>query len=170
MVRIFVKHNRELDRQVQKRVAPLSARKDLQENIRRETGNAKNQSLQDRYQANKEAKKWQNTLDKNCPETLSVEAKNAMWKRAKELKDDFTVGMLSTDELHPVTMVERAGVISTVVSNDKMQNVNSVQRELAWQSRNDKKVKEYKNIMRHLNPDNPAATDINKFRPIGRIK
>jgi len=164
MVRIIVKHNVDMHRQMTKKVSPLSARRELDENIKRETDNAQSGSIQDRQQAIREAAKWQKTLDRSSPETLTVDAKNAMWKRAKLLKDAFCVGMLTTDELHPVSMKQFDGAISTVVDTNKMQSINAVQRQLAWNKKNEDKVREYKNIMRHLCPDNPAATDIEKFR------
>ena len=157
-------------RQLSKKIAPLSARQELQDNINRENANAKSTRIQDRGQALKEAKKWQDAYDKSMPEKLSVEAKNAMWKRAKQLKDEFTVGMLSTDELHPVSTQVHGGVVRVLVNEDKMHSIHSVDRELAWQKKNESKVREYKNLMRHLSPDNPSATDINKFRATGRIK
>lgn len=163
-MRVFVKRGEEMKRQTLKKIAPLSARRDLQENIKRERDNVNNSSVQDRAQAQKEAKKWEDTLENSRPETLTTEAKNAMWKRAKLLKDEFTVGMLSNDELHPVSMVEKNGVISTIVDREKMKSLNSVARQMAWNNKNEVKVKEYKNIMRHLCPDNPAATDIEKYR------
>ena len=169
-MRIFLKTNQDISRQISKRVAPLSARKELEDNIRREKNNAKSHNIQDRGQALREAKKWQTTLDKNCPETLTVEAKNAMWKRAKRLKDEFTVGMLSTDELHPVSNQVHGGVSRVLVNNDKMHSIHSVEREMAWLKKNEGKVREYKNIIRHLCPDNPGATDIDKFRKHGGIK
>lgn len=91
-----------------------------------------------------------------------------MWKRAKLLKDEFTVGMLSNDELHPVSKIEKNGVISTVVDRAKMKSLNSVSRQMAWNKKNETKVREYKNIMRHLMPDDPSATDIEKYRGFGK--
>jgi len=167
-MRIFVKRGEEVRRQMLKKVAPLSARRDLQENIRRERENLRNSSIQDKWRAQKEAKKWEDTLENSRPETLTVEAKNAMWKRAKLLKDEFTVGMLSNDELHPVSKIEKNGVISTVVDRAKMKSLNSVSRQMAWNKKNETKVREYKNIMRHLMPDDPSATDIEKYRGFGK--
>ena len=164
-MRIFVKTGQELKRQVTKDIAPLSARHELEDNIERERNNTKNSSIQDRNQAVRELKKWQNTLEKNNPENLSVETKNFMWRKAKQLKDEFTVGMLSRDELHPVRTIVIGNVVSVVVDNEKMESVNSVKRQIEWDKRMGKKVSEYKNIMRHLCPDNPAATDVEKFRP-----
>ncbi len=169
-MRIFIKQNKELDRVIHKKIAPLSARNDLQDNIRRERANVKNAAVQDKGQAQKEAEKWENTYEKNAPETLSPEAKNAMWKRAKALKDEFTIGMLTTDELHPVSKTEKNGVISVVVDAQKMNNANTVRRQFDWNKKNEKAVREYKNIMRHLNPENPSATDIERFRGTGGVK
>ena len=169
-MRIFIKQNKELDRVIHKKIAPLSARNDLQDNIRRERANVKNAAVQDKGQAQKEAEKWENTYEKNAPETLSPEAKNAMWKRAKALKDEFTIGMLTTDELHPVSKTEKNGVISVVVDAQKMNNANTVRRQFDWNKKNEKAVREYKNIMRHLCPDNPDATDVEKFRGHGGIR
>jgi len=154
---------------VQKTIAPLSARNELKDNIRREDSNIKNSGIQDKAQAHKEKDKWQKTMDHSCPETLSPQARNEMWKRAKLLKDQFTIGMLSTDELHPVKTFERAGVVSVFVDREKMQSTNAVERQRAWNDKMGAKVKEYKNIMRHLNPDNPAATDVEKFRAHKRL-
>jgi hypothetical protein len=178
-MRIFVKKGAEIERQMHKKVAPLSARKELRDNIKVADNAVKGltynnkrtiSGIQDKAQAIKEARKWRKTLENGSPETLSVEAKNAMWKRAKQLKDEFTVGMLSRDELHPVSMQQKNGVIMTLVDREKMQSVNSVKRQLAWEKKNTEKVREYKNIMRHLCPDDPSATDIDKFRRHGGIK
>lgn len=168
-MKIFVRNSHDVKKALTKKIAPLSARQELQDNIRREQNNAKSHNIQDRAQALKEAKKWQNTYDHSCPEKLSVEAKNAMWKRAKHLKDEFTVGMLSTDELHPVSSQVHDGVVRVLVNNDKMHSIHSVEREVAWLRRNEGKVREYKNLMRHLAPDNPSATDIDKYRKHNRI-
>ena len=117
----------------------------------------------------REKAKWQKALENNCPESLSIDAKNAMWKKAKLLKDEFTIGMLSTDELHPVKSYESNGAIKVVVDEDKMRSTNSVERQRAWDKKMGDKVREFKNIMRHLNPSNPNAADVERFRPKRRI-
>ena len=153
-----------------KEIAPISARRELQENIRYETGNIRNSNT-DSGDARKNIKKWQDAYSKACPENLDAATKNAMWKKAKELKDQFTIGMLSKDELHPVsTYVNKHNVPVVVVDEDKMSNGNTVQRQKAWDDKQGSNVREYKNIMRHLNPDNPNASDVEKFRPKRRTK
>jgi len=40
-----------------------------------------------------------------------------------------------------------------------------VEREAAWQKVNQQRIEEFKRIMRHLNPDDPNAGDVERFRP-----
>jgi hypothetical protein len=119
----------------------------------------------DSGEAAKNAKFYERNLDKIRPEVLSSAAKDMMWKRAKELKDEFSVGMLSKEELHPVKGFQKDGKMVWVVDEEKMRSLNSVERNAAWCRKNDAKVREFKSIMRHLCPDNPNAGDIEKFRP-----
>jgi hypothetical protein len=165
-MKIFVK-NSVSKHHMQKDIAPVSARNELNDNLRFENNNLKkSKGVIDVNEAMKNKKKWQDSLDNSCPENLDAPTKNAMWKKAKMLKDEFTVGMLSRDELHPVsTYTDKHGVPVVVVNEEKMQSANTVQRERAWDTKNGDKIREYKNIMRHLNPDNPNASDIEKFRP-----
>ena len=115
--------------------------------------------------ARKNAKKYQDNLDKVTPEKLMPGVKNMMWKRAKQLKDQFSVGMLSKEELHPVKGFKENGKMVWVVDEEKMRALNSVERNRAWYKDNEAKVREFKNIMRHLCPENANAGDIEKFRP-----
>jgi hypothetical protein len=169
-MRIFSNSGATAKKQRLKEVSQVSSRRELEDNIRREKANLKGSSISDRAQVQKNLDMWQKTYDRTLPEKLTPQAKNQMWKRAKILKDQFTVGMLSTDELHPVKMFEDKGAIKTVVDGEKMKATNSVKRQYAWNKKNESYVREYKNIMRHLNPDDPNASDIEKFRPTGRIK
>lgn len=118
------------------------------------------------FEAAKNAKNWKNNLDKIMPETLSSATKDRMWRRAKEIKDQFMVGMLSKEESHPTkNFTNKDGVIVHVVDNERMASLNSVERERAWLKRNESNIREFKSIMRHLCPENPNAGDIEKFRP-----
>lgn len=168
-MKIFVK-DAAIKHQIQKEVAKPAARQELEETLRAERAKLSSHNIQDKAEVRKEIKKWEKTLERTRPETLSPSVKNTMWKRAKELKDQFTIGMLSRDELHPVKSFEHNGAINVVVNEDKMASVNSVSRQYAWNKKMGAKVSEYKNIMRHLNPDDPNASDIERFRPSGRIK
>lgn len=119
----------------------------------------------DRTESARNARMLEKNLQKVIPETLSPESRDAMWRRAKQLKDEFTVGMLSKEELHPVKGFMENGTMKWVVDEGKIRALNSVERNTAWNTRNDAKIREYKSIMRHLNPENPNAGDIEKFRP-----
>lgn len=155
--------------QKSKKIAPASAREILKTNYHQEHTKATDSWYRgrvDQADAAKNAKKWKDTIDKTFPETLDSNSKNFMWKRAKQLKDEFTEGMLSRDELHPVKGIEVNGTIHTVVDTERLKGLDSVRREIAWNTKNEKKLKEYKNIMRHLVPDDSGATDIERFRPI----
>jgi len=112
-----------------------------------------------------ESKRYVKDYERTLPEKLNPEIENQMWKKAKQLKDEFTFGMLSKDELHPVKEFMVDGTIKIVVDNDRIKAIGSVEREYAWQQRNQKKIEEFKNLMRHLDPDNPNAGDIERYRP-----
>jgi len=113
----------------------------------------------------KVAKTYKASYDRTLPETLSPETQSHMWKRAKQLKDEFTVGMLSREEMHPVKGFLDNGTMKYVVDEEKLRLNNCVTREAMWQKQNAKKIDEFKNIMRHLNPDDPNAGDVEKYRP-----
>lgn len=119
----------------------------------------------DRDDARKTYENNRRNYERTCPEKLSPAVQNTMWKRAKQLKDEFVIGMLSQDELHPVKGIEVNGAMQYIVDNEKMASYRSVDRNNDWYKRNEGKLSEYKNIMRHLCPDNPSATDIERFRP-----
>ena len=171
-MKIFVKNNTMATHQMNKEVSQVSSREVLSQNIRSEknilSSTLNGGGLFDKQEALKNLKKYQETYDRTCPETLSQEAKNQMWKRAKELKDKFVVGMLSKEEIHPVKSFKEGDSIQVVADYERMNSCNSVHRQFAWNKKNDANVREFKNIMRHLNPDDPMAADVEKFRPIQR--
>lgn len=119
----------------------------------------------DTKEAIKNAKTYQKDYERTHPETLDAQTTNIMWKRAKELKDQFTIGMLSRSELHPVKGFLDNGAMKYVVDEEQIRSNNSLAREAAWQSKNQSIINEFKNIMRHLNSDDPNAGDIEKYRP-----
>ena len=116
-------------------------------------------------EAQKKAKIFKENLEKVSPETLSPAEKNMMWRRAKQLKDEFVDGMLSHEEMHPVKGFQENGAMKWVADESRMNALRSVERNIQWLKRNEGKVREFKNIMRHLCPNDPMAGDIEKFRP-----
>ena len=148
-----------------RQIAKPAAIAELKYNINFEESNLKNRNISDKSQALKNLKTWKNTLNNVSPVTLSSEQRGSMWKRAKKLKDEFTQGMLSTDELHPVRTIHGPKGVEVVVDENKMSANHSVEKQVMWSNRNNSKVLEFKNIMRQLNPENPGASDIERFRP-----
>lgn len=130
--------------------------------------------LQDPAEMAKQMRDYKKQYERGLPVALSATTRNELWKKAKRLKDQFVVGMLSKDELHPVQHKEiiKNGQLTTAVVADynKMQETKAVERNSAWFKRNDKLLKQYKQVMRHLDPDNPKAVDIEKFRPATKGK
>lgn len=159
-----------IQRQATKEVANLDARLILQTRIKVAEAKLKNtdktlRKYIDTGDARRELDINRKNYDRTCPETLSNEAKNFMWKRAKQLKDEFVVGMLSFDELQPIKGIQVNGAISNVVDWEKMSTNRTVERNTDWYKKNDSKIVEYKNIMRQLCPNDPKASDIERFRP-----
>ncbi len=155
--------------QSEKEISGNDARSILQNNIRVEKTKIENSWFNGRIdvsEARKNLKDLQRNYDRTSPESLSQDVQNALWKRAKQLKDEFTLGMLSHDELHPVKGIHVDGAIKLVVDEEKVSRMT--ERNTSWYNRNLAKIVEYKNIMRNLNPDNPMASDIEKFRPAKR--
>lgn len=176
MFKIQSNNNAVAEFQLTKEIAGIDARRTMEEQIRINKGKLSGQvtsegvissanNYYDLDDARKHLKDFQRNYDRTCPETLTIETKNAMWKRAKQLKDEFTVGMLSHDELHPVKGIQVDGAIQNVVDNEKIATNRTVERNTQWYNRNSPKLSEFKNIMRHLCPDDPLASDIEKFRP-----
>lgn len=167
-MKILVRGNAIEEYQMKKKIAKPVAREELASKMNAEKAKATGEWYKGRVDVADARKNWK-ALEKNYdnkrPESLDISTQNKLWKRAKQLKDMFTVGMLSRDELHPVKSFEVNGKINTIVDSERLRELDSVNRESKWQSKNEKYVSEYKNIMRHLNPDNPNAGDVEKFRP-----
>ncbi len=125
--------------------------------------------IQDPQAMRQELKQYEKDLERGSPIKMSPAARNSLWKKAKRLKDEFTVGMLTSDELHPVRhreIVEDGTVKTAVVADyDKMNETKAVERNAAWYKKNEGKTREFKRIMKVLEPDNPNVSDYERFRP-----
>lgn len=167
-MQVIVKSGEIIRHQMQKEVAKPDALAQMKDRYEGEKFKTTDKWHIDRGYAT-DAKKNMAMLEKNLdkinPESLSAQSKDVMWRRAKQLKDEFVVGMLSYEELHPVKGFSDNGTMKWVVDEEKMHISRSIERNVAWNKKNEAKVREYKNIMRHLCPENPNAGDIEKFRP-----
>lgn len=171
MFKIFNNNGAIQRHQIFKEISKVSARKLLREKSGEETVKSIDPWFKNRVNwqdAAKNASQYKKDYERTLPETLSPEAKNQMWKRAKQLKDQFSVGMLSKEEVHPVKQFLDNGTMKAVVDEERMRTNRSAEREQDWLKQNQEKVREFKNLMRHLDPDNPNAGDIERYRPTMR--
>lgn len=126
-------------------------------------------NVQDPGEMARQARDYRKNYERTMPIKLDPQTKNAMWKEAKRLKDKFAVGMVPKDELHPVKHKEiiKNGklVTAVVVDKNKIKETNALERNQAWVKRNENNVREFKRIMRSLEPENPKITDVERFRP-----
>lgn len=124
--------------------------------------------IQDVGDLRRSMKQYKKDYERGLPPNLSPAMRNSLWKKAKQLKDEFTIGMLSKKEMHPVSqrqIVKGGSVVTAVVAdNDKIRATKAVERNRVWQKKNDEKIREFKNIMRMLEPDNPRIGNIDRFR------
>lgn len=167
-MQVIIKSGAIIQHQMMKEVAKPVALKKMTEIAKREEIKATDKWYRARVdvaEAARNARFYKKNLEKVNPERLLPASKDAMWRRAKQLKDEFVVGMLSHEELHPVKGFSDHGVMKWVVDEEKMRTLQSVERNSAWLKKNEPKIREFKNIMRHLCPENPNAGDIERFRP-----
>lgn len=182
MFRILTKSGAVERHQMTKEIAGADARRTMEANIKAGTQKVTSSWYGGRIDV-ADAKKTLNDYTRNynrtAPESIDPEVKSTMWKRAKQLKDEFSAGMLSQSDLHPVKGINVNGAIQVIVDQQAMQTNRCVERNTEWYKKNATKIAEYKNIMRHLCPKDENAsletqmaaeknfTDIEKFRPKG---
>jgi hypothetical protein len=168
MMQVFVKTGAIERHQINKEVAKPAALNKLKSMVDNEGLKSTDSWWKQRIdwsEAAKNARMYKKNLDRVIPERLTPVAKDTMWKKAKQLKDEFMIGMLSKEELHPVKGFTKDGKMVWVVDEAKMHEFRSVERNEAWYKKNQDKIREFKNLMRHLCPENPNAGDIERFRP-----
>lgn len=125
--------------------------------------------LQDPAEMERQMRDFEKNLERGKPIKLSPEMKNELWMKAKRLKDEFKIGMLTDGEIHPVSQrqISKDGEakLAVVADYDKMNSGRCVERNRIWYKKNEERLKEFKRIMRILEPDDPRATDYERFRP-----
>lgn len=112
---------------------------------------------------------YKKNYERGAPVTLTPATRNYLWKKAKRLKDEIVIGMVSKRDMHPVKhreiVVNGKAKVAAVVDNERIKSSKAIERNNAWMAKNQKKVDEFKRIMRHLEPDNPKIANIERFRP-----
>lgn len=170
MFTILKQNDSILTHQLNKQIAGKDARENMETRMKAAQVQFTDPWYKGRVDVNDAMKNYKDIkrdYDRTSPEKLSPEVKNVMWKKAKQLKDEFIIGMLSRDELHPIKSIQREGSIINVVDNERMMSLRSVERNILWYKKNENKLNEFKNIMRHLCPDDSLAGDIERYRPRG---
>ena len=124
--------------------------------------------VQDKGSLIKLRDEYKRNYERGLPVTLPLQTQNELWKRAKQLKDEFVIGMLSKSEMHPVkehVISINGKLINKVVCDyDKLNATKAIERNKAWETKNNEKIREFKNIMRQLEPDNPNLPNVERFR------
>jgi len=130
--------------------------------------------IQDVVQYRKDMNTNKRHHEKGQPIKLTPDVKNALWKKALNLKQQITVGMIPQDEIHPVRVAQRiidgkAKVVS-VVDEQKMMRTRVVERNKTWYKANRENLREFKRIMRVLEPEDKDITSITEsWRPRTRV-
>lgn len=101
----------------------------------------------DKSKLKKEIKYYDKVLHKSKPRKLDGRTKDKMHNRSKELEKQIKEGMPNRDEMR-----------------DLKRHPGAPTKNLRWEKRNAKKIKEYKQIQRNLNPQNPDASSIEHLR------
>ena len=166
----------------QREVHHLSARKELKEEYERREkilsgemaeaiggGSYKPlDRLQDPQGMRKEMKQYKDNYERGMPIKLSPITQNELWKKAKRLKDEFVIGMVSKTDMHPVKarseVTPNGTVTKWVCDYDKLRETRSIERNRAWLAKNQAKLTEFKRIMRSLEPDDPEIANYERFR------
>lgn len=108
--------------------------------------------------------------EKGAPVKLTPQERDELWRKAREIKNRVTQGMVPWHDLHPVktrqVVVNNEVKVATVVDNDKLNQSRAVDRNIAWEKKNGEDLKEFRRVVRVLDPDykNPMNL-IEKMRP-----
>ncbi len=101
----------------------------------------------DRDKIRKEVRKYDDIIANHTPRNMRGVTKDKLANRAKELRDKIKEGMPTSNEM-----------------NDMRRNPGAPLKNLEWEKRNSKNLNEYKQTMRMLEPRDPSAASIERFR------
>ena len=110
-------------------------------------GSGSRGSVLDKSAVEKQARHYEKLADSHTPEKLKSLDKDKLAKRASELEGKMREGMCSHDEMRNLKG-----------------NPGAPMKHLDWERRNGSNAYEYKQIMRRLEPNDPGASSIEKFR------
>ena len=101
----------------------------------------------DRSKLKNEIRRYDDILHQGEPAAARGINKDRLVKRAEELREEMRKNMPTREQMdHPA------------------KNPGAIQKHLKWAKLNDPKVREYKEIMRRLEPEDPTAMDVECLR------
>jgi hypothetical protein len=101
----------------------------------------------DKARLKKEIAYYDGQIAAGTPQAFRGMNKDKMVARAKELADKMQVNMPTREQMdHPA------------------RNPGAVRKHMIWTKNNDGNIREYKELQRRLEPDDPTATDVEKLR------
>lgn len=109
-------------------------------------GTARDDSI-DKSKLKREIEQYNNILSNNGPTEARGLNKDRMVARARELSEKLQINMPTREQMdHPA------------------RNPGAVRKHLIWSKNNEGMIREYKELQRRLEPDDPTATDLEKLR------
>ena len=101
----------------------------------------------DKERLEKEISNYDRIIADGTPKTPYGKQKDELHSRADVLAEEIQKGMPSRDQMdHPA------------------KNPGAVRKHINWSKVNDPKIREYREIMKRLEPHDPTAGDIERFR------
>jgi len=86
-------------------------------------------------------------LHEGTPKKMAGTVKDGLIKRAGVLREEMQVNMPTRFEMdHPA------------------KSPGAIAKHIKWSEKNDPKIREYREIMRKVEPDDPTATDVEQLR------
>ncbi len=112
---------------------------------------ASRQDSVDKARLQREIQHYDGVLQQGTPKTPRGVNKDAMVKEAQELEVRIKTGIPTRAEMdHPA------------------KHPGAIHKHLNWSKRTDTDVRRYKEIQRRLHPEDPTATDVERFRAEGK--
>lgn len=124
-------------------------KRDREENLRfiEENPGSERAQLLDKGKLRNERDYFDEVIHENSPSKVRGQRKDSLASEAEEIRKSFSSDMPTKHEMD--FPADHPGVIW---------------KHINWSKKNDKHIRRYKEIMRHLEPHDPTATDIERFR------
>lgn len=101
----------------------------------------------DKARVLKQAAQLEALAERHSAPKISGAAKDRLAKQASELRQKISEGMLTSSEM-----------------NNLRKNPSAPLKHLEWEKRNSKNIHDYKQLMRRIEPNDPGASSVERFR------